>query len=108
MGSRTVLSFAAAVALSIHLAVFGLFFPERAVSQDFCGEPVMPYCVNQFDELDSILQIDRCRKDLEAELKEVAEYMECAKKRGQELRGQLSRALEQLKKLEEDTERKSE
>lgn len=97
MTSRS-LSLVKAATVSLCLVAVSLSATDRAAAQELCGEPLLPYCVNELDQLDSTLQIDRCQEDVRAGLEELKDYLECTKQKVEGLRKQLNDALAEMKK----------
>lgn len=54
-----------------------VFLPATTLAQEFCSEPVAPYCVTKDSEFDSMLQINRCEEDLAEYERQLDEYERC-------------------------------
>jgi len=74
----------------------------QAVAQDFCSEPVTPYCVDKESEFDTVLQINRCKDDLSDFEQQLNEYEACITKLIENMRKELAEARERIKKAEEN------
>lgn len=96
---RAIPSLAAASAPWLLAAWLGMWMPAQAPAQEFCSEPVMPYCVNQFDDFRSTMRIDRCRDTVNAKLQAVADYRDCANNKADRMSEELSEALEKLQEV---------
>jgi len=75
--------------LVLCLALAGLAAPGAAPAQEFCSEPVPPYCVDKDSEFDTMLQINRCDEDLNDYQQQLDEYEQC-------IQGQLNALQEEL------------
>ncbi len=83
-------------ALLLFLAIIGLSLHGVALGDDFCSEPVAPYCVDKDSDFQSKLEVDRCEKDFSDYEKELAEYENCVKDQIDTLRKDLSAAKKRL------------
>lgn len=59
------------------LVAVGISLYVPAAAQEFCSEPVEPYCVSTESEFDTQLQVNRCRDDLNEYEEQVNEYEQC-------------------------------
>jgi hypothetical protein len=84
------------------LALVVLSVCTTAAAQDFCSQPVAPYCLDKDSQFDSKVQVDRCQKDLMDYEKDLSDYQKCIK--GQ-LDG-LHKQLDEAKKRLEDAKNK--
>lgn len=85
--------------LCVAAAAFSAF--GTAVGQEYCSEPVAPYCVDTDSEFDSLLQVNRCQDDLADYEQQLNEYETCITSQIEGMRNALSEArakLEQAKK----------
>lgn len=76
--------------MALCLVVAGLSLPGVASAQEYCSEPIAPYCVEDNSSLETTLQANRCEEDLNEYEEELAEYEQC-------VAGQMKRLREQLK-----------
>lgn len=76
--------------------VAALSVQGKAMSQDFCSQPVAPYCLDKNVAFDSKVQVDRCEKDLKNYENDVADYQKCIKAQLDNLHKQLSDARQRL------------
>lgn len=91
---RRVLLFCVAAAA---LSGFG-----TAVGQEYCSEPVAPYCVDTDSEFDSLLQVNRCQDDLADYQQQVNEYESCITSQIEGMRKALSEARTKLEQAEKE------
>lgn len=83
------------------LAVFGIVLSgvclqQSALAQEFCSEPVAPYCVDTDSEFDTELQINRCEADLNDYEEQLAEYEQCIAQQLDTMRQELESARDKL------------
>jgi len=78
----------------------GAALPGAASAQEFCSEPVAPYCADKDNEFDDMLQVNRCRDDLNDYEQELQEYESCITQQLDRLRGELKSARGALKEEE--------
>jgi len=83
-------------ALLLFVPIIGLSLHGVALSDDFCSEPVAPYCVDKDSDFQSKVEVDRCEKDLSDYDKELSEYEKCVKSQIEDLRKGLSAAKKRL------------
>ena len=79
-------------ALLLCLALIGLALPGTGSAQQFCSEPVAPYCVDKDSEFDTMLQINRCEEDLNEYQQQLDEYEQCIQERLGALHDELGNA----------------
>lgn len=72
------------------------------MGQEFCSEPVAPYCVTTESEFDSMLQINRCNDDLDDYQEQIDTYEQCIADQLETMRQELSEAREKLEEAEKD------
>lgn len=82
--------------LVLCLAAAGLSVFGMAAGQDFCSEPVAPYCVDTDSEFETQLQINRCEDDLMNYEQQLDEYEQCIADQIQAMRRDLTNAREKL------------
>jgi len=90
------------LAILLCLALLGMSTPRTAVGQEFCSEPVAPYCVTTESEFDTMLQINRCNDDLGDYQEQIATYEQCIADQLQAMRQELTEARERLEEVEKD------
>lgn len=73
-----------------------------AAGQEFCSEPVPPYCVNEDSEFDSMVQINRCEEDMNEFEQQLDEYEQCIADQLKGMRSDLSKARKRLVKEREN------
>lgn len=78
------------------LLLIGLSTPGTAAAQEFCSEPVQPYCLDLESEYDTMLQINRCEDDLNDYQQQLDEYEQCIADQLDSLRKQLEDARKAL------------
>lgn len=78
------------------LVMIGLSMPGTASAQEFCSEPVAPYCLDLESEFDTVLQINRCEDDLNDYQQQLEEYEQCITNQLDSLRSQLENARKSL------------
>lgn len=88
------------IALFSCLLLAGLSVP--AAAQEFCSEPVAPYCVDQNAEFDTRLQINRCEEDLVNYEEQLEEYEQCIAAQLESLREELTKASKALDEAKEN------
>lgn len=84
------------------LALAGLSLPGAASAQEFCSEPIAPYCVSDDSNLQTTLQANRCEEDLNDYEEELAEYEQCVANQMKRLREELNSARKSLEKAKKD------
>lgn len=89
-------------ALTLLLPVLVLSMHGVAFGDDFCSQPVAPYCADKDSDFESKLEVDRCEEDLSDYEKELSDYEKCVKDQIDALRKGLSDA---KKRLEEAKQR---
>jgi len=82
-------------------AALGVSAHGQAAAQEFCSEPVTPYCVGTESEFDTMLQINRCQDDLSDFEQQLNEYETCITQLLEGMRKELAEARERLKHAEE-------
>lgn len=80
----------------------GLFVAGPASGQEFCSEPVTPYCVGLDAEFDTMLQINRCKDDLKNYEDAVDEYGACIERSLNRMREEIRDAKQSLEKAEQE------
>lgn len=85
------------------LILAGLLAAGTVSAQEYCSEPVAPYCVDEDSDLDTTLQINRCDEDLKDYEEQLSEYEQCISNQLKSLREELENARKALK--EADPER---
>lgn len=86
----------------ISLALTGLSLPGVASAQEFCSEPIAPYCVEDNSGLETTLQANRCEEDLNEYEEELAEYEQCVAGQMKRLREQLKNARKALEEAKQE------
>lgn len=89
-------------ALCILLALPGISMPRAALGQDFCSEPVAPYCVTTESEFDTMVQITRCEGDLKEHEEHVETYEKCIARQVETMRRELTEARKKLEEAEKN------
>jgi len=69
---------------------------------EFCSEPVTPYCAGPDSQLDTMLQINRCKDDLKNYEEELDDYEACVSRSLERMREEIAQARENLKAAEEE------
>lgn len=88
----------------VSLVLGSLSMPGVAAAQEFCSEPVAPYCVDEGSQYDTMLQINRCEEDLDNYEEQLREYEQCISDQLESLREELSTARDALSKAKEEKE----
>lgn len=88
-------------ALLPFLALIAVLMSPPASAQEFCSEPVSPYCVDKDSEFDSVLQVNRCEDDLNDYEQQLNEYEQCISKQLESMRQALGDARKTLKAAKE-------
>lgn len=78
----------------------GAALPGAASAQEFCSEPVAPYCADKDGDFDTVLQVNRCRDDLNDYEQQLKEYESCITQQLGSLREELKSAREMLEEAE--------
>lgn len=78
------------------LVLIGLSLPGAVSAQEFCSEPVPPYCVDEDSEFDTMLQVNRCEDDLNDYRDQLDEYEKCIAEQLSSLRKDLDNAQKRL------------
>lgn len=73
-----------------------------AAGQEFCSQPVVPYCASGDAAFDTSLQINSCRRDLDNYVQELADYEQCIDEEIETLRRQVADTRDTLEEVEED------
>lgn len=81
-------------------AMLGFLISGAAPGQQFCSEPVSPYCADPDSEYDTMVQINRCKEDVADYEEELNDYEACIEKSLERMRNDLETAKENLKKAE--------
>ena len=90
------------LSLLLCLALFCVSMPHSALGQQFCSEPVAPYCVTTESEFTTTLQLTRCEEDLSNYEQQVAEYEQCIVEKIQTMRDELAGARKKLEDAREN------
>jgi hypothetical protein len=69
---------------------------QTALGQQFCSEPVAPYCVTTESEFATTLQLTRCEDDLDNYKEQLAQYEQCIAEQIQAMRKELAGARKKL------------
>jgi hypothetical protein len=88
--------------LLLSLMLAGLSVPGTASAQEFCSEPVVPYCVDREGEFDTTLQLNRCEDDLRAYRAQLDEYEQCISDKIIGMREQLEAAEKSVEEAREE------
>lgn len=80
----------------LSLALIGVSVSQPASAQEFCSEPIPPYCVDKESDFDSALQVNRCEDDLTDYEEQLDEFQQCITKRIEGMREALRSARETL------------
>lgn len=86
--------------LCLSLTVLSL--PGVVSAQEFCSEPIAPYCVADDSSLQTTLQANRCEEDLNDYEEELAEYEQCVANQMKRLREELKNARRALDEAKEE------
>lgn len=88
-------------ALILLLAMLGVSAQGVTLADDFCSQPVAPYCADKDSDFQSKLEVDRCQEDLSDYEKELSEYEQCVKDQIAALRKELSEAKKKLQEAKD-------
>lgn len=84
-------------------AILGLLINGAASGQEeFCSEPVTPYCAGPDSQYETMLQINRCKDDLRNYEEELDDYETCIEESLERMRSEIEEARENLKEAEEE------
>lgn len=84
------------------LALFGISMHGTALGQEFCSEPVAPYCAETDVEFDTVLQVNRCEDDLKEYEQQLDEYEQCITQQLKDMRSNLANARTTLEQAKEE------
>lgn len=84
------------------LAVAGLGLCAPSVAQEYCSEPVEPYCVSTESDFETQVQVNRCSADLDDYEEQVNEYEKCIAGQIEGLRKELSEARSKLEEADKN------
>jgi len=82
-------------------AMLGFLFSGAAPGQQFCSEPVSPYCADPDSQYETMVQINRCKEDVASYEEELNDYEACIEESLERMRSDLEEARENLDKAEE-------
>lgn len=82
--------------------ILGFLFTGAAPAQQFCSEPVTPYCADANSQYETMLQINRCKDDLRSYEEELNDYETCIQESLKRMRSEIEEARKNLQEAEEE------
>lgn len=83
-------------------AMLGFLISGAAPGQQFCSEPVSPYCADPDSQYETMVQINRCKEDIANYEEELKDYEICIQESLERMKSDLEEARENLKNAEEE------
>lgn len=84
------------------IVLLGMSMHRTVLGQEFCSEPVAPYCVDTESGFDTMLQVNRCEDDLTDYAEQLEAYEQCTAEQIETMRGDLADAREKLEEARQD------